>query len=302
MYAQTQKPPLETNTEPRNITYCELAKDPGAYNHELLRMTAFVNHGFEDFTLTEPNCSVPSQGFSIWLMYGGKIESSTPYCCPGEADAGERTESLVVEDVAVPLIADEAFRQFRDILRKEPDTTVRATIEGRFFSGEKLKINGPEFWGGFGHMGCCSLFVIQHVVSSEPHTRSDVDYTAEAGWYEKEGCRSSSLTYVRHISVSFSEAQASEAIEEQRLADEGTNSWAFNNPIRVAKVSLKPFYKDQAPVLHLVKQTPVRQVFRWKNGKKSITVVVTRPYWLSYYSKSDQVAWVATTIKEADCI
>ena len=32
-----------------------------------------------------------------------------------------------------------------------------------------------------------------------------------------------------------------------------------------------------------------------------MVVVVTRPYWLSFYAASDSVAWVSTMIKEAEC-
>ncbi|MDP9339082.1 MAG: hypothetical protein M3P45_09460, partial [Acidobacteriota bacterium] len=37
--------------EPLSVTYCDLAKDPKIYNHALVRLTAFVTHGFEDFSL-----------------------------------------------------------------------------------------------------------------------------------------------------------------------------------------------------------------------------------------------------------
>jgi hypothetical protein len=78
LFAQTS-----SATEPSQVTYCELSKDPAAYHHQLVRLTAFVTHGFEDFQIGEPEC--PAQGFSIWLMYGGKAESNTAYCRPGEA-------------------------------------------------------------------------------------------------------------------------------------------------------------------------------------------------------------------------
>lgn len=174
-------------------------------------------------------------------------------------------------------------------------------MTGRFFSGKNQNINGPAYWRGFGHLGCCSLFVVQRVEWFEPHTRTDVDYTAEAGWYEKEGCKSNSSQDLRYVSISFSDSTAEQAIAEQRLADSGERVWAFDDPERVALESLKPFYKDRVPVLHEVKKTPVRHVFRWRNGKKSVVVVVTRPYWLSFYAKSGSVEWVSTMIKESDC-
>jgi hypothetical protein len=94
---------------------------------------------------------------------------------------------------------------------------------------------------------------------------------------------------------------AEEAIGEQRMADSGERAWALTDPQRVAVESLKLLHEDRIPVLDKVRETPVRQVFQWRDGKKSITVVVTRPYWLSLYSKSGSVAWVSTTIQEAEC-
>ncbi len=287
--------------EPRNITFCELAKDPAVYNHELIRLTAFITHGFEDFSLAEPNCPALPYRFAVWVMYGGKAQSNTVYCCPGEAGKETRSESLTVEGVPVPLLDDSVFRQFTDLLKKEPDTTVRVTLVGRFFSGAKQTSSRSAWWGGFGHLGCCSLFAIQRVEGFEPHTRNDVDYTAEAGWYEKEGCNVGSLRWLRHVSITDGEGTAEQAIVEQAMADSGERAWAFMDPHRVAVESLKPFYKDRVPLLRNVRKTPVRQVFRWRDGKKSIIVVITRPYWLSFYTNSGSVAWVSTMIKEADC-
>ena len=300
LFAQTGKSSSNGIVEPRKLTYCELAKDPSAYNHELVRLTTFVTHGFEDFHIAEPNCATSQQHFSVWVMYGGKAESNTAYCCPGESSRETRPESLNVEGVQVPLVNDLMFQQFTDLLKKEQDTTVRVTVVGRFFSGAKQAVRGRAFGGGFGHMGCCSLFVIQRVEWFEPHTRSDLDYTSEAGWYEKEGCNYRSLRYQRHVSIPYPDGTAEQVITEQRLAETG-QTWAFSDPQRVAVESLKPFYGDQIPVLRSLEKTEARHVFQWKNGKKSVVVVVTRPYWLSFYATSSSVAWVSTTIKESDC-
>jgi len=284
--------------EPSNTTFCEVSRDPSAFNDRLVRLTAFVTHGFEDFQLGEPDC--PTQGFSIWLMYGGKAESNTMYCCPGEAAQEMRAEPLRVDGEQIPLVDDHTFQLFTDLLKKEPDTTVRATVVGRFFAGTKVPADGSTLWRGFGHMGCCSLLVIQRVESFEPHARIDVDYTAEAGWYEDEGCKWGSERDLRHVSVANWNGAAQKGIAEQKRA-EGGQAWAFSDPQRVAVDSLQPFYPGQTPVLRTVKKTPARYVFRWRNGKKSVVVVVTRPYWLSFYATSPSVAWISTMIKEAEC-
>jgi hypothetical protein len=207
---------------------------------------------------------------------------------------------LTVEGVQVSLINDPTFQLFIELLQKEPDTTVRSTVVGRFFSGTKETSNTGTFWRGFGHMGCCSLLVIERVESFEPHTRNDLDYTAEAGWYEDEGCKWRSEQNLLHISVENWDGEAQKGIAAQAKADRG-QSWAFADPQRVALESLKLLYPDQLPILRNVKKTPARQVFWWRSGHKSVVVVVTRPYWLSFYGASRSVAWVTTMIKEAGC-
>jgi hypothetical protein len=258
----------EAAQEARSVTFCELAKDPAALNHELVRVTAFVTHGFEDFTLADPGCSEMSKHFSVWLTFGGKTQSNTPYCCPGENAQATRREPLAIEGTQIPLVVDATFESFTDLLKREPDTTVRATLVGRFFSGEKETLQGSVYWHGFGHMGCCSLLAIERVEAFEPHTRTDVDYSAEAGWYEKGGCDSGSQRYLRHVSVSFPDSEIAQVIEKQQLADSGVRAWAFDDPMRVATESLKPLYTKHAPSLQRVSRSPTREVFRWKNGKK----------------------------------
>lgn len=298
LFAQAGNLGSDSIPQPRQVTYCQLAKDPAAYNHELVRLTAFVTHGFEDFHLADPSCATP--GFSIWVMYGGKVQSDTVYCCPGES-AKTRPKSLMVEGVQVPLVDDLTFQNFTDLLKKELDTTVRVTALGRFFSGEKRTINGTAAWGGAGHMGCCSLFVIERVESFEAHTRTDLDYTAEAGWYEKEDCKFRTLRYQSHVSMAYPDETTEQTITQQRKADSGEAAWAFRDPQRVAVESLRPLYPGQIPILLSVKKTSAREVFRWKNAKNQVVVVVTRPYWLSFYASSGSVAWVTTMIKEAGC-
>lgn len=292
-----QSPP-DLSAQPRSVTYCQLAADPAAYDRQLLRITAFVTHGFEDFGFVEPGCVDSNPYFSIWLMYGGKAKSNTIYCCPGEGEGGRRAHDLTVEEIPIPLLEDAAFEGFAKLLKHEPDTTVRAKLVGRFFLGEKEKMDGTASFRGYGHLGCCSLFVIQEVESFEPHTRKDLDYTAEAGSYEPTGCKEHAVRDVESILPGYWSARG---ILQQKQAETGESPWAFDNPQRVALDAFKTYYKSTIPVLRPVKTTPARQVFRWKNGKIVVTVVVTRPYWLSFYAKSGSVAWVATNIKEASC-
>lgn len=152
--------------EPLKVTLCDLKKDPAAYNHKLVQVTGMVSHGFENFTLADAVCA---DWPSIWVEYGGRRNSGTIYCC-GISAARKRAKPLTIEKISLSLVTDQQFRKFDQIIQRRSDTTARATLIGRFFSGKKGAV-GPEDWGGFGHMGCCSLFVIQQVVSVEPEPR-----------------------------------------------------------------------------------------------------------------------------------
>ena len=153
----------------RDVTFCQVASDPAAYNGELVRLTAFVTHGFEDFSMSEPDCPKLPYKFWVWVEYGGTERSNTVYCCPGEAAGGTRSKPLTVNGIQIPLVKDAMFQQFTDLLKKETDTTVHATLIGKFLSGSKQ--NDGASWGGFGHLGCCSLFVVERVEQFAPHTR-----------------------------------------------------------------------------------------------------------------------------------
>jgi hypothetical protein len=260
-----------------------------------------MTHAFEDFQLAEPDCPALPYAFAVWVTYGGRIESNTSYCCPGESGQETRPASLTIEGIQVPLLSDLVFQRFTDLLKKEPDTTVRVTVVGIFFAGTKQKLGNRISWGGAGHMGCCSLFAVERVETFEPHTRTDVDYSADAGWYESPGCKYNSFRWLRHVSISNEEETPKQAIREQKLADGGKRAWALTDPQRVAVDSLKPFYGDQIPVLRKVRTTPVRQVFRGQRQHNSVTIVVARPYWLSLFATGSSVAWISTMIKEADC-
>lgn len=299
---RAQSMPSQSDVQaPQTTTFCELAQQPATYNKKLIRVTAFITYGFEDFQLTDPNCPGLTYQFSVWVMYGGKAESGAVYCCPGEGGNESRQKGLSVDGIEIPLVDDLVFKQFNELVRKERDTTVRGTFVGRFFAGEKQNYGGPTFWGGYGHLSCCSLFAIERVEAFEPHTAQDVDYTAEGGWNEPEGCKNASVGYPRHVSITYNAAEARQVIEEQRRADSGERRWAYSDPHRVVVESIGSIYKQDKPVLKQLKTTHTRVVFRWKYGNKSIVFVATRPYWLSFYSKTGSPIWVSTTIKEATC-
>jgi hypothetical protein len=144
------------------VSMCALQADPASYNHKMIDVRAVVSHGFEDFTLSDPRCERRS---GVWLEYGGRVNSETEYCCG--VKAGPRAAALVVEGITTGLIDDALFRRFDARVRSRGDVSFRAHLIGRFFAGLKQRTPKGDFWGGYGHLGCCSLLVIEQVLAVE---------------------------------------------------------------------------------------------------------------------------------------
>ncbi|WP_285578112.1 hypothetical protein [Geothrix limicola] len=144
-----------------DVEFCELVRDPGLYDHKLIKITGNASHGFEDFTLSSESCG--KRPTYVWLEIGGKIGSRTTYCC-GQTYEETRKKALIVQGFETTVINDVAFAKFMDVVIKE-DSQAKVTVIGRFFAGNKSTNPNGTFWSGFGHMGAYSLLVIQQVVS-----------------------------------------------------------------------------------------------------------------------------------------
>lgn len=287
--------------EPESVTVCQLKNDPAAYNHKLVEVTAFVSHDFEDFTLFDPECASWPR---VWLEYGGKAKSGTMYCCGVTADR-HRPKELTVENIAIPLNDDRRFREF-DRLIQPPfrsdryGSIVHATVVGRFFSGKQIRVLKTTHWGGYGHMGCCSLLAIQKIQSVNPQDRYDLDYGASADQpdIEKTGCGYRDLTPID---------PTNDLIKAQREADLGLKNGAFDDPRHVATDVLKRFAHIEQQSISGLRQTRKAQgraVYVWspKGNAETYMVVVSRPYWLSFYAHDPtHVAWMVAAAYLSSC-
>jgi hypothetical protein len=99
----------------------------------------------------------------VWLTYGGRLPSGTIYCCPGEGETTERPTPLTIDGIVLlPLVRDETSERFRKALTRTEPVHASAVLVGTFFAVENDSF--PEAgWGGFGHVGCCPLLVIERV-------------------------------------------------------------------------------------------------------------------------------------------
>jgi hypothetical protein len=157
---------------PMRVSLCEIKTHPDKYLKKLVEFTAVASHGFEDSMVEDSHCPWPDRGPGIWMEYGGNRSTDTMYCC-GFSPKPTRDKPLVVDGIPLTLVEDDEFRDFDTRLHpkhskpQRASDTVKATLRGRVF-GRYEGIAGTQqnpAWRGYGHMGCCMLFVVTQVVS-----------------------------------------------------------------------------------------------------------------------------------------
>jgi hypothetical protein len=264
---------LAYSEEPENVSVCRLKADPAAFNHKLVQVTSFVSHGFEDFSLQEPICN---STFDIWIEYGGKAVSGTVFCCGGSGERTRRKE-MKVEDISIPLVEDENFRKLDRLLQVPPSYAIaHATIIGRFFSGKEISYPKGKRWGGYGHMGCCSLLVIQQVVAVDPHDRDDLDYESFVDQPDVDKLKCGGYQDLAEI------LPYQNMLAAQENAETGEGGWAFDDPQRVAVNGLAKLLKlneESITGMKEMRKSRGKTVYEWHlTGRKTrYMVVVTRP-------------------------
>ena len=92
-----------------------------------------------------------------------------------------------------------------------------------------------------------------------------------------------------------------EFIRAQRRAEGGESRRAFDDPTRVALEAVRQVRGAAVKSLNRRKQAPGLMVFDYERDGKRTTVVVARPYWLTFYSSSSQVVWVVTKLESQWC-
>jgi hypothetical protein len=152
---------------PVDVSVCDLAKHPKLLDRKIVRVRGLLSVHFEDFTLVVKDCD-SEQG--IWLAFGGDV----PGIVASTANDNFRRPGvdIQVDGVSYGIKKDENFRRLYALIAArhgdEPTYRVTATLTGAFFAGEESKLpNGRTTFGGYGHLGCCVLFVITQVSDVE---------------------------------------------------------------------------------------------------------------------------------------
>ncbi len=195
--------PTLSQGAPLLVDACELQRNPITYNHKLVQVTSHVTLGFEDFGLS-PDCQNVGNRGGVWLGLGGDAGPQTVYCCGDHSRP--KNEDIQIDGFVLPLRKDVNLEQFHRLLSAKRDRapdgapcydctyfSVSATLTGRFFAGgwgiAKEGQAAPQV--GYGHLGCCSLLVIQQV-SDVTAERTPVVSGTHFSCKERKWSRSSS--------------------------------------------------------------------------------------------------------------
>ena len=153
--------------EPVQVSACNLAKNPENFDKKMVRVRGTLNVYFEDFSLGNGNCDTHQ---SIWLAFGGDV----PGLVASTVNDNFRKPgtNIKVEGVPYGVKKDANFHRLYALIAArhgdKPEYRVTATLTGMFFAGVKGKdAKRDTYFSGFGHLGCCALFVIMEVSDVE---------------------------------------------------------------------------------------------------------------------------------------
>ncbi|MBS1796473.1 MAG: hypothetical protein JSS81_21665 [Acidobacteria bacterium] len=264
---------------PVRTTVCAIMRDPGAFDKKLVEVTGLVSHGFEDFSLIDPDCEAISKKQSladIWVEYA-------KWQMPGKDDYS-------VENIPIHHIIDQNLQVFDGLVEEKGYRIIHATLVGRFFAGQKVSAPEATFWWGYGHGNCCSLLSVEQVVAVDPHDRADIDYNAYPG----------EVGYANDDRYGFFDPPVA-PIDAQRAADAGKDAWRFDDPRRAAVQGLARTLKlppSKIARLEQIDAAPGRFFYEWKRTAKiSYVIVVSRPYLMTFYARDPRkIAWVAIAV------
>jgi hypothetical protein len=171
--ASGAKAQVSSPSSPQVVSLCDILKDPKAYDHRNVQFRGDIISEFEDFTVYDSAC--PGKwGSGVWLMFGGDIDCPTPSTVN---DRGRpKGKNVRFDGVEYPLVKDDNFELFhRSIIARQNMKSVykvSAILEGTFTAGMVEDKHGHKTRPGYGHMGCCHLFIIHQIsdvkVSKQP--------------------------------------------------------------------------------------------------------------------------------------
>lgn len=271
----------------KEVGVCEISANPQAFHKKQLIVDAFASSGFENFTLQDPTCD---KQIGIWLELGGSGTHDIVYCCP----PASKKRQTVVERIRIPLVENRLLEDFRAGLRVDGGAMLRVRLKGRFFATPANR----RF--GYGHLGCCELFVIEEIMAVQSDSNPDLDpHAANRHYSTRSGCR--------YLSTLKSFRWDSAILAEYRSAEISSDASNFTDPLAVARKALSNLVRIPEPASESVfidHAGPGRHEYSWLNPADGATIklVISKPRWLAYYAKDpSHIPWLAVSVTKEDC-
>jgi hypothetical protein len=150
----------------REVELCEILSDPAPFDGQMVRFRGRLTMEFETRVVDDSACGPHLRHTGIWWSYGGEPVITT---FPGDAKR--------IDAVTSPIVKDAQFHEFETRAHshraRRPDGKecnsyleckyydVVTTFTGRFWARNMAPRRNRT--GPFGHMGCCHLFVVEHI-------------------------------------------------------------------------------------------------------------------------------------------
>lgn len=288
----SQERPFDTNA-------CALNQHPEKYNEGLVSVEGLITVGRNEFMLHDASCG--DQYGKIWLEFGGDVESPATGVTPRQAAGKPRT----FDGLELPITKDRDFDAMQKLLqslqKSEGTKMLRATLIGKYFAGRPTKLaSGETIQGGYGRMGCCSLFVIEEVVKVSAELEEPVDFSPLPVTPPKTLARGCLAT-----ETVLPPREDEDQLERKSLEEEFQY---LHDPKKVAARAIAVQQDIDAEVVEKQLRTESSSLtlasYAWQtsDGLTSYSVIVNKPYWLlSTAQTGDAVIWTPKKITRTEC-
>ncbi|MGH9795776.1 MAG: hypothetical protein ACRD5G_13470 [Candidatus Acidiferrales bacterium] len=293
---------------------CDIAKSRSAFDRRFLRIDAYISRGFEDSGLHDPSCAEEAVG----NMRQAQVEPPRIWVEFADEARHERVSGFP------PLLQDEPLRQLRALLleRGRAGQMTRAILIGTFYAGKQYRIQGNSFWGGHGHMGCCSLFVVSRVESVVTSYSDTLNYSwADWNTALPQGCYSGCMLglptndTMRRWQEEAAQGQDAWRYDPDQVAqnhltrikrgDYGAVSGRFEQIWPDKKTISPPADSQSTGSLTLLSSTSYLRRYEFIEADLAtrFLINVSRPYWLATVAGTpERVIWVPAGATMFTCV
>src|SRR5215472_16545609 len=317
--AMAQDVPLEAPKGPiTDTTVCLLRSSPAEFDHKQIRVNAYLSLGFEDRSMHDPSC----------------LENS--FTNGDRSNRDERGLWVEFADEAqhegvkgfLPLVEDAKLQQFSDVFNQRHSQMPRAVLVGTFYKAKPRKdaeLGKISLAFGYGHMGCCHLFVVSQVESVETQYSADLDYsaywsTSAPRWcYSQESYDIPTYADIRSWQQAANNGADLWRLDPMKVAEEQLDAMRFGkfkdtewlewearipeDPERARYFLAPPDARPKATLLEASSQS-FRKTYEFKapDRKSRLIIVVARPYWLEELAGSAaRVIWAPGASAKVAC-